>query len=366
MKISRIRLLIWKEFKQLGRDSLLLRVIFLMPLMQLVMFGYVIAADVTNVPTAVVDLDHSQTSRSISSALSANSYFKVIERPASEGELAELVDTSKVKVAIVIPERTEARLVSGETAPVSVIVDGADATTASLSGAYASQLLAQFNPKTAGLPGVDAKIRVFFNPTISTVITMIPGLVAVIVMLSLLVVLSQAVVKERESGTLEQMFTTPITQGEYLVGKVVPYMLLATGQSALVTIVGMWWFQVPFNGSVGAAVLGQFFFLLVCVAMGLMVSVVSSTRSQAQQMVMFIMIPSMVLCGLIFPIESMPEIVQPVSNLIPLTWALDVLRGTFVAGSGFGELWLSLVVLAGFAVALFTGAMVVVRRRLAE
>lgn len=371
MNATRIRLLVWKEFRQLRRDPLLIRLVFLMPLLQLVLFGYVVSADVTHVPTAIVDLDHSPTSRALASRFEASEYFEVVARPTSEDALPRLLDTGEARVAIVIPEQTEAALTRGDVTPIGLVVDGSEATTASVGSAYAAQIVARFNADASGAamasaPGIEARVRVFYNPTISTVVTMIPGLVAFIVMISLMVVMSQAVVRERESGTLEQMFTTPITRGEYLVGKIVPYVLLACAQAALIAVVGIAWFRVPFAGSLGAALVGFFLFLLTSVGLGLLVSIASHTRAQAQQTVMFIMIPSMVLCGLIFPIESMPDIVQPLCNVVPLTWALRVLRGTFVTGAGFAELWVPLLVLAGFAVAIFGAALTVVQRRLAE
>ena len=373
MNLKHIRLLIWKEFIQLRRDPLLLRMLFLMPVAQLILFGYVVAVDVRNLDTAVVDLDRTATSRTLESAFSSSGYFRVVARPASESDLRPLLDRGDVKVALVIPEGTQTTLDRGENAGVGIVVDGSDSQIASVGSSYAAQIIAQFNAQRrdrlgmdVAAPGIDARVRVMFNPTLDPINTMIPGLVAAILMLSLMAIMSQAVVRERESGTLEQMFVTPIRPGEYLIGKVTPYALLAAAQMTLVALVGLFWFKVPFYGDFAVVLVGLGLFMLTSIGMGLLVSLVSRTRHQAQQAVMFIMIPTMVLSGFIFPIESMPAAIQPITYAIPLRYALTVLRGAFVKGSDFGSLAEPLWAMAGFAVVIFGAAVMATRRRLAE
>lgn len=373
MNLRHIRLLVWKEFLQLRRDPLLLRLLFFMPIVQLVGFGYVVAVDVRNLPTAVVDLDRTAVSRRLEATFTASGYFAVVARPDNEAQLQPLLDAGGAKIALVIPEGTQDRLDRGEVAPVGIVVDGSDSQIASVGSGYAAQAIARFNADrmqalagTVSAPTVDARARVMFNATLDPINTMIPGLVATILMISLMAIMSQAVVRERESGTLEQMFVTPIRPGEYLVGKVAPYALLATGQLGVVAAVGMLWFKVPFNGSLWVVVVGLGLFMLVSVGLGLLVSLVSRTRQQAQQALVFLMIPTMVLSGFIFPIESMPEWIQPLTYAVPLRYALVVLRGAFVKGSGFEPLAPQLWIMAGFAVVIFGAAVVATRRRITE
>ena len=373
MNPRRIRLLIWKEFLQLRRDPLLLRLLFIMPIVQLVGFGYVVSVDVRNLATAVVDLDRTVASRQLEESFTASGYFAVVAHPAGEVDLQPLLDTGRAKIALVIPEGTAARLDRGEVAPVGIVVDGSDSQIASVGSGYAAQAIVRFNADRAAAaggsvsaPGIDARTRVMFNPTLDPINTMIPGLVAAILMISLMSIMSQAVVRERESGTLEQMFVTPIRPGEYLVGKVLPYALLACGQMTIVAVVGMWWFKVPFNGSFWIVVLGLALFMIVSVGLGLLVSLVSRTRQQAQQALVFIMIPTMVLSGFIFPIDSMPESIQPLTYAVPLRYALTVLRGSFVKGSDLAALATPMWAMAGFAVVIFGAAIVATRRRIAE
>lgn len=373
MSLRRTRLLVWKEFRQLRRDPMLLRLLMLMPVLQLLLFGYVVAADVTHLPTALVDLDRTATSRAVGDAFAGSAYFDVAERPSSEAALRDLMDSEQVKVAIVIPEGTQNLLDAGESAQIGVIVDGSDSQVTSVASSYASQIIASLNNdriQRLGLsvqaPGIDARVRVLFNPTLDPINSMIPGLIAAILMISLMAIMSQAVVKEKESGTLEQMFVTPIRPTEYLIGKVLPYALLATVQMTVVAVVGMLWFRVPFNGDALVVGVGLVLFMLTCIGLGLLVSLVSRSRHQAQQTIMFVMIPTMMLSGFIFPISSMPAVIQWVTYAIPLRYALEVLRGAFMKGSDLVALGPQLLILTGFAVVIFGSAVAATHRRLTE
>ncbi|GAA0332947.1 ABC transporter permease [Micropruina glycogenica] len=372
MSLHRIRLLMWKEFLQLRRDPLLIRLLFLMPILQLILFGYVVAADVKNLSTAVVDLDRTSTSRALEASFGASDYFVVTQRPA-ETDLQHLMDTGQIAIAIVIPAGTQAALDRGEAAPIGVVVDGSDSQVASVGSGYAAQIVARFNADRLAAqgvdlaaPGIDARVRVMFNPTLASVNTMIPGLVAAILMLSIMAVMGQAVVKERERGTLEQMFVTPIKPVEYLTGKVTPYALLAVLQLTVVALVGIFWFKVPFAGQFSVVAAGLALFMLTSIGLGLLISLVSHTRQQAQQVMMLFMLPSFVLSGFIFPIDSMPQAIQPLSWFIPLTWAISILRGAFIKGSGFEALSTQFWILWLFGVVIFGAAVAATRRRLAE
>jgi len=373
MSWARVRLLVWKEFRQLRRDRMLLPLIFLQPILQLIMFGYVVGSDVTNIPTAIVDQDHSVVSRQLADSFENTGYFNIIERPTDERAVQPLMDGNRVQVAVLIPPGLQAGLERGEQVPVQVVVDGVDSKTASVAGGYAAQVLGDFTRQRAeatGLvpdgAGVDARVRVLFNPTLRSVNAMVPGLVAFILMLSSMAVMAQAVVRERERGTLEQMFVTPITRGEYLWGKLVPYILLSVVQVAFVMAVGMVWFDVPFYGSIPVIALGMFLFMFTTLGVGLFISTVSRTRHQAQQATMFIMIPVIVLSGFIFPIESMPPPVVPITYLIPLRYALVILRSNFMKGSDIVALWPEFVALTVFAIAIFGAALMRFKKRLAD
>ena len=373
MTWRRTSLLMWKEIVQLRRDPFLLRLIFIMPVLQLLLFGYVVGTDVRNLPTALVDLDHSQLSRQLADSFSASGYFILAEHPGNESALPELIDSGKAQVAIVIPAGMSDSIKRGQTVPIGIVVDGADSKTASVASGYAAQIIAEFNRRQLGLaareakgPGIDSQVRVVFNPSLKAVNAMIPGLIAAILLISMGAIMSQAVVRERARGTLEQMLVTPITRGEYLVGKVLPYVGVAMIQSAFVALVGRYWFRVPFNGRVVTVVVGLGLFMLTSIGIGMLVSLVSKTQQQAQQTIMFVILPTMVLSGFIFPIESMPAAVVPLTYLIPLRYALVVLRGAFLKGSSLADMWEPLLAMTAFAVAIFGLAVSSFSKRLSE
>jgi ABC-2 type transport system permease protein len=373
MSWRRVRLIIWKEFVQLRRDPLLLRVIFIMPVLQLILFGYVVGSDVRNLPTAVVDLDRTALSRRLTDTFSASGYFAIAQRPAEERALVAMIDKGTVQVGIVIPKGMQDGVSRGQSIPVGVVVDGADAKTASVANGYAAQIIAEFNRRQLGLaareargPGIDDQVRVIFNPSLKAVNAMIPGLVAAILLVSMGATMSQSVVRERARGTLEQMLVTPISRGDYLFGKVIPYVLVAAVQSSFVGLVGRYWFPVPFNGRVVTVVTGLGLFMLTCIGIGLLVSLWSKTQQQAQQTMIFVILPSFVLSGFIFPIESMPPVVVPFTYLIPLRYALVVLRGAFMKGSAIADLAAPLSAMVLFAVAIFGVAVVRFNKRLSE
>jgi len=374
VSIKRIGLILWKEFRQFRRDRLLLPLVFAMPIMQLVMFGYVVSADITDVKTAIVDLDRTPVSRELTDWLGGSGYFEIVAHPADERDLRPLIDAGDVQVAVVIPEGTSRRFTQGQTAEVGIVVDGTDSRVSSIAGGYAAQILSAFSRQQLGdaaelleqAPGITSSVRVLYNPSLKAVNSMIPGLMAAILMISTMTVMSQAVVRERESGTLEQMFTTPITRGEYIVGKMVPYVIIASLQITVVALVGRFWFGVPFTGRVGVVLLGLSLFVFSTLGGGLLVSLISRTRQQAQQTVMFILLPFFVLSGFLFPIEAMPAAVVPLTYFIPLRYAVQVLRAGWLKGSSVGELWVPLLALVAFSVVIFTVAILSFRKRLSD
>lgn len=373
MSWRRYRWLVWKEFVQFSRDRFLLGLVFVMPILQLLMFGYVVGADVTHLPTAVVDYDHSQASRAIVNAFASSGYFRIVANPANETQLQDMIDSGVAQIGLVINAGTEAGLSAGRTVPLGIVVDGADSRTSSVGSGYAAQIVAQLNAKRIAAlnsslspPGLDAQVRVVYNASLKQVNAMIPGLIAEIAMLSVIVIMSQAVVRERARGTLEQLFVSPITRSEYILGKVTPYVIIAGVQVAFVVAAGVWWFHVPFKGEVGTVALGLAIFTFTSIGIGLLISLVSHTQQQAQQMVMFYLIPTMVLSGFIFPIESMPPAIIPITYLIPLRYAIVVLRSSFLKGSGFADLLAPLAAMVVFSVLIFGIAVTRFQKRLQD
>jgi ABC-2 type transport system permease protein len=380
--VSRLRqflrhtgLVMWKEALQLSRDRGLLPLILVVPVVQLIMFGYVVGSDVRNLPTAVVDQDNTTMSRKVIDAFTGSTYFTVVAHPGNESGIKPLMDGNQVTVAIIIPRGFENGVRAGRSMPVEVVVDSSDSKTSQVAAGYSQSILASLSsvlyPARPGVdlsavPGVDARVRVLFNPSLSSVNVMVPGLMAIVLLLSGTTVMAQAVVRERERGTLEQLFVTPISRTEYLLGKVLPYAVVATVQITVVFIVGTLWFRVPFSGSLAVVGAASLLFMFTTLGIGLLISTVSKTRQQAQQATMFILIPSFVLSGFIFPIESMPLIVQPLTLFVPLRYILVALRSNFLKGSGFVDLWPQFFAMTIFAVGVFALAVWRFRKRLAD
>jgi len=363
MSLRRIRLLVWKEFTQLLRDRSMLPMIFVLPVVQLVLFGYVIGTDVRDLRTAVLDQDNTVASHRVVEAFTSSGYFVEVARPADDAALQKAVDGNVAQVAIVIPRGFAGMVARKQATQVSVILDGSDAKTASIAQGYAGTILANLSGKLYPLPGssgkappsagVDARVRVLYNPTMRAVNTMVPALLAFILMMSTQNLMSQSVVKERERGTLEQLFVTPIGRAEYLIGKLLPYVCVAIIQIVVVFTVGTLWFRVPFSGSVLVLAVGLGLFMLTVLGQGLLISLMSRTRYQAQQAGVFTMVPSMMLSGFVFPLSSMPAVLIPLTYLIPLRYILVIVRSNFVKGSGFVALWPEFLAMVIFSVAIF-------------
>ncbi len=360
MSWRRIRLLIWKEFLQLRRDKALLRLIFIAPILQLFLFGYVVGADIQNLQLAVLDHDQTTQSRQVSEAFTASRYFELAARVTTEGELKTVMDGNRASVAIEIPAGFADSIARRRPTTLGVIVDGSDGRVAQLAGSYASGITQELSKRFYGdaasriqLASIDLRTRVLYNPSLRAINTMVPGLLAMLILMSTSMVMSQAVVKEREHGTLEQLFVTPIARSEYLAGKLIPYAIVGIVQVGVVFTVGTWWFQVPFRGSYLVIGAGLGLFLLCTLGMGLLISLISRTRAQAQQLVLFIQMPQMILSGFMFPLEALPGWLYAVTFAIPLRYILAIMRASFLKGSGFVALWPQFAALAAFATLIF-------------
>jgi ABC-2 type transport system permease protein len=361
MSWNRIRLLIWKEFTQLRRDPSFLRIMFIAPIVMLLMFGYVVGSDIKNIKLAVLDNDNTVQSRRIADAFTSSGYFKIAARPRSEAELKTVLDGSQAILALDIPKGLGDAIREKRSAQIGIIIDGSDSRTSGQANGYASGIISnlssQFYPQTSSAlksaGGVDSQVRVLYNPTMRSINTMVPALLAFILLMSTQNVMAQSIVKERERGTLEQLFVTPIGRTDYLIGKLVPYVAIAVVQVIVVFTFGTLWFQVPFNGSLLVIGSGLMLFMLSALGLGMLVSLMSTTRQQAQQTSQFLQMPQMMLSGFMFPVEAFPRWLYYVTFLIPLKYILVIVRSNFMKGSTFAELWFPFVAMATFSIAIF-------------
>jgi ABC-2 type transport system permease protein len=373
MSWRRIRLLVWKEYTELIRNRAMLRVMFIMPVMMLIVFGYVVGSDIKNLKLAVVDYDHSAASQRVTEAFTASGYFQLTAKPRNEAELKTAMDGGAAVIAIEIPKGLADSIRQKRPVQIGIVIDGSDSRASGQANIYASQIIqrlgAEFYPRqgdSAKKSGVNAQVHVLYNPTMRNINTMVPALLAFILLMSTTNVMSQAIVKERERGTLEQLFVTPIGRTDYLLGKLLPYVGIAAVQVVVVFVVGCLWFQVPFHGSFVVMGAGLMLFMLSALGIGMLVSLMSTTRMQAQQTAQLLQMPQMMLSGFMFPVEAFPTWLVYLTYLIPLRYILVIVRSNFLKGSSFAELWFPFVAMGVFSIGIFLLGLSRFHKRLAD
>ncbi|MCC6629236.1 MAG: ABC transporter permease [Chloroflexi bacterium] len=372
----RLAAIIVKEFIQVRRDPRTLALVLVMPVMQLLLFGYAITTTIDHIPLVVADLARSADSRALAQALVNSTYFTLVGHVDGPAEARQAIDLGRAKVALIVPPDFGADVLAGRAASVLMLVDGSDPNTASTAlfagaqvvraqGAELADERRQRLGQVGGDPGgIDLRPSVLYNPSMESVNYMIPGLIGLILQTQAVILTSFAVVRERERGTLEQLIVTPIRSGELMLGKIIPFIVITFLQIGLALMMGTLWFRVPINGSVVLLLALSLVFLASALGIGLLISSVSSTQAQAMQASLFVMLPSILLSGFMFPTEAMPPVIQVLTRLLPLTYYLQVLRGIILKGNDIGALWSQVGVLALFGVAIFTLSALRFRKRL--
>jgi ABC-2 type transport system permease protein len=356
--LERIRHMLVKEFTQALRDPRMKGIIFAMPVIQLIIFGYAVSRDVRHVATVVHDLDNSVVSRELVSRFVHSGYFDVVEYVDNAARARELVDRSVARVILRIHKGFADDLRAGRTVPLQLVVDGTDSSTAGIVLDYSSKIVGQFAAETLtrrvtrlvgvfNQPGqVDVQTRAWFNDNLESRNFYVPGVIAIIVTLITLLLTSMAIVREKEIGTIEQIMVTPITPLEFVLGKTVPFALISLIDVILVTTVGVLWFEVPIRGNLLVLLLGALLYLVTTLAVGLLISTISHTQQQAMMSTFFFYMPAMLLSGFMFPIANMPQVVQWLTYANPLRYFLVIVRGIFLKGVGLGTLWPQMLALA--------------------
>jgi ABC-2 type transport system permease protein len=363
--MRRFRALIKKEMTHMLRDPRTLVFIFMMPIMQLVLLGFVNNTDIRNVPTVVFNQDNSRASRALLDSFNSTGYFSFDYAVYSQAEVNDLIDSGKASVGIIIPPNYGANLVTGKTADVLVLLDGANPTVAG-SVLSAAALVGQAHGASvrtkqislrgpvgaAGASPVDVRTRVLYNPDLLSSYNIVPGLVAMILFQTATSLTALAIVKERERGTIEQLIVTPIRSWELIIAKIIPYILVSFANTILIMAVGTFLFGVPMRGSLVLLFSLVGLYLLPTLGLGLLISTAAKTQQQAQLMTMPIMLPSMLLSGVFFPTSSLPVFLQMVGNLLPLTYFVYILRSIVVKGVGLNMIMPQVIALTIFAILL--------------
>jgi ABC-2 type transport system permease protein len=355
---ERIKHMLIKEFIQIFRDPRMKGVIFLMPIIQLLVFGYAVTTDVKNIPTLVYDLDNSVASRELISRFVKSGYFDVVGYTDRDSRIRDLMDRGEVGAVLRINKGFENDLRAGRAAQLQLIVDGTDSNTAGIVLNYSSKIAGQFSNKvlverltrgtgrSVDTSRVKLETRAWFNENLESRNFYVPGVIAIIVMLITLMLTSMAVVREKEIGTMEQIMVTPITSVEFILGKTVPFALIGFADVVLITVLGVFWFDVPIRGSLLLLFVATALYLLTTLAIGLFISTVSQTQQQAMMSTFFFYFPAVLLSGFMFPIANMPVVVQWLTYLNPLRYFLVIVRGVFLKGVGPDVLWPQMIALA--------------------
>ncbi|MFZ5510202.1 MAG: ABC transporter permease [Pseudomonadota bacterium] len=370
---ERIYRMLIKEFIQVLRDRRMKALIFVVPVIQLIMFGYAVTTDVDRIKTAVVDLDKSSESRALIERFTASGYFTIVAHPDNPAALGELLDRGDVTIALQINHGFAEDLRAGRQAVIQSMVDGTDSNTGTVAMDYAQRIAAQFSRSAGGTPAeiamegqpVELRSRAWFNPDLKSRNFNVPGVIAVVVLLISLLLTAMAIVREREIGTMEQLMVTPIRPIELILGKTLPFVLISYVDVLLVTVVGVLWFGIPILGSLWLLLFGAGLYLMSTIGVGLFISTISHTQQQALMSTFFFYLPAVLLSGFMFPISNMPEPAQWVTYVNPLRYFLVIIRGIFLKGSGWQVLWPQFAALAVLGIALLTLSSLRFKKRMA-
>jgi ABC-2 type transport system permease protein len=347
MNLTRPLAVAMKELRQLRRDRLTMGMMVALPVMQLLMFGYAINNDVRNIPTVVYDQDRSASSRDLSNSLEATGYYDIIGEVRSYHEVDVALRSATARVGLVIPPDYERDIARAHPTKVRLVLDGSDPqTVASASGTASSVIAARaailqmerLGPKAGAALPITLEPTIWYNPDLRTAVFIVPGLVGIILMMTMVMLTSMAIARERERGTLEQLIVSPVKSVELMIGKLLPFIVIGYIQMTLILILGYFVFDVPIAGSVGLLYAMTSLFIAANLALGLFFSTLVQTQQQAMQLTFFFILPNILLSGFMFPFEGMPVPAQWFAEGLPLTHFLRIVRGIVLRNATFEDL----------------------------
>jgi ABC-2 type transport system permease protein len=375
--LERLKAMLAKEFVQVLRDPRMRFVVLVIPVVQTIIFGYAVNTDVRDVATAIYDLDNSSRSRELADRFIKSGYFDLQERVYDEARARELIDRGEVKALLRMNHGFGEQLAGGRGATVQLILDGTDSNTAGIALNYASRIVAGYSAelqlkaasRAAGrqipIRGVELASRAWYNENLESRNFFVPAIITNIVFIITMLLSSMAVVREKEIGTIEQVIVTPIGKGEFILGKTVPFILIGYINVILISVVAVFWFEVPLRGSLLLLFGSTALFLMSSLGIGLLISTVSRTQQQAMMSAFFVIFPAMLLSGFAFPIESMPRLVQWITYLNPMRFFLVIIRAIFQKGVGIEILWPQLMALFIIGVTILSCAILRFKKTLA-
>jgi ABC-2 type transport system permease protein len=337
--LAQIGALIVKELLALAKEPSTRIILFAPALMQALLFGYGATYDLNHAPYAVLDQSRSAASVELLARLDGTGVFERKATLASADQIAEQIDTGNVLMAISIPPDFQDRLAASQRAPVQIVLDGRNSSTAGLAGSYVAAIVADYNAALGGAAqGVAIERRAWFNPNLESRWNLMPGLIAALSMIQTLLLAALSVAREREQGTFDQLLVTPLTPMQILIGKALPAIVVGLLQSTIIFLIIRFWFQVPMNGSVGLLYLGLLTFNIAVVGVGLSISALAVTMQQAMLYTFLVIMPLMLLSGLLTPVRNMPEALQIATYVNPLRFGMNIVRGVYLEGAGLAQI----------------------------
>jgi len=362
VKIKRIKAIAAKEFIHIKRDRRSLILSFLIPIVLLVLFGYALSLDVKDIPTTVLDYDRSSYSRELIENFSQSGYFSINDYVTGYDQVRDNINSYKSEVAIIIPQDFGDDLISGKKVQIQTIIDGSQSNKASIALGYIEGIAQSFSSKmlveTKDLRDLEmplnTEVRIWYNPRLESKNYIIPGIIAIIMLIIASLLTSLVISREWENGTMEQLIVSPVKSYELILGKVIPYFIIGMLDLAMIVILGKFIFGIPINGSIVLLFFLSSIFMVGALGLGITISIVTKSQVLSYQMAMLTsFLPSYILSGLVFPISSMPRAVQYISYLVPARYYIIILRGIFLKGSGFVILGIEVLYLAIFGIVMF-------------
>jgi ABC-2 type transport system permease protein len=380
--MQRLRVLIWKEFLELRLNPRLFGLVIVAPIIQLTLLGYAATTDVRDIPIVVADGDRSAASRDLAHRFDATRNFTVIGMVNTVNEIEPYLESGAAWLAVVIPSGFGSDMGSGRVPTVQVAADGTDSNSTTVALGYATALIGEYaaissrlkpaSTENGSMSGrlrpastIDPRIRVWFNPQLESRHFMIPGVLALVLLVVTANLAAMAIVREKEVGTLEQLNVTPLRRWELIAGKLLPYGLIGMVDVLLVVAVAVFWFEVPLRGSFALLFALSMIYVLCTLGLGLFVSTISATQQQAMMTaVFFFLMPMIYLSGFVFPIENMPAVIQAVTYVVPLRYFLVIVRGIFLKGVGMEVLWPQVAALSAWGIVVISLAVMRSRKTL--
>lgn len=345
--IARMKAIMFKEIRQLSRDRITFGMVVMIPLIQLLLFGFAINTDVRNIPVAVVDQSQSAAGRMITESVRVTQVVDIKQRFATPQEAEQAIQDGQVRAALILPPDLTQRMAQGRVLG-QWIVDGSDTMISHAIMAMQNMPLTDFDFEIRPQTPKTFEVALFYNPTQRSAVNIVPGLLGVILTMTMILFTSAAIVRERERGNLELLITTPIHSMELMVAKIVPYIFVGLIQVVIILGLGHFIFGVPINGALSQILFGTLLFISASLTLGLVISTIATTQLQAMQMTVFILLPSILLSGFMFPYEAMPIAAQWISEVLPATHFMRLIRGIVLRGADLMDLWRDSLWLAGF------------------